>query len=607
MQLFSRRYFVALAVIAPVFLAPPRVGAKGGEWTTDLKASVEQKTAKASDTPSVTTLTREETIDLKYTTQLDQTLDLTSSFNLGRKTVNAEDDFDTTEKKGKADLAFKAKWWNLALVFDESVSGSDDTSKPSETTTTKSADLKIEPTFEGLPKLSYKIEDKDDTQDQSFQGTIEYELAKMVKLKAEAQKDISEVKTPDGEDSDARKFKAEMTFYRDFWTMWKFEAKAAASREQQLSLDQEGFLLEKQDKTTREYSSKLALNPLKWIDASFEFIETRDNDLMLDEPVQVSDKTSGSIKMTPKPTEKIDLELGYTNQWDKSSGSNTDSTKTSNEYNLAAKWTILKLMIVEASYDRKDDRDDPDSGDEISKETRNDDYKYSAEMKFWMDQISLKAEQTFKETWDGSEKTAEENALNFEGNGTLKSVPNLEFKPTYTFKSTEDRVEGNTDKERKLEVVLNYAIVLGKVTNLKFDHTYRRTDKEPGSGDPATIMREDDSTANVRFSDFLRDMSLEFSAARKASDESLDDVGPEIDYKYTAKYELVALTKYKFSLEYQYDDNQEAEDGDSLKASIDTQVFRDKIELSLSYDQTRKFGAEKTEDQTILFELTGKF
>lgn len=596
---------LALAAFALVFGSQGAARAEG-KWTVDFKANA-QNTLTEDEKGTLVKRSREKDLNVKLDTQLMPTFDMSASLKFNRKNDDNDNEFAKEEDKYSADAQFKADWWNLDLGYEETQSESGDPSNPKDLAYTAKAELKIEPEHDILPRLNYKYSNTDSEIDNTYMATFEYELAEMLKFKAETERGLTDVKDPTSNDKDSRKFRAEAAFDMAFLEEWKVELKGSTVKDQQLSLSNDGLLMEEQNKITNELNGKVSDKPLEWVDLSFEAAHTEDKDLVEATPTQTKDSYKTALKMNPKPTSNLDLELGYSNNIEQNGGTDADSTKVDNEYNLAATWEIFSLLKLDASYDRKNSTDDPEKAGEITATTRDDDYKVAAEMGVWEDQIALKAERTYKYGWKDGEMTSSQSGWNVTADATLDDLPNMEFTPTYTLTSTHDHVAAKLDDERKLEAQLAYKVELEKALAVNLDHTYSRTDKRPGDATPNTITREDTTKITAKLTDFLQGMALEAGWERNASDQSLDDKAAEIDYKYTLKYTWDIRATYKLSLDYAYSKNQVTDDEESFLAEVVTSVLNDKIELTLSYDYNQKYGGVKSKEQTYLIEIGGKF
>lgn len=603
---FIKRRLLAVTLLALAVGAPGRVFPEGGKWELNLDTKDQEKVSEDVDGIKKYERTRERNFDVSFDTLLQPTLQFKYKLEFSRKIDDSSSDFDSTEDSVKTESTLTAQWWELMLGFEETDTKSDDPDNEFETTHTIKGELKIEPEYENLPDFSYKFESSEDSDTQNYTANFEYEIAKMFSIKAEAQKDLTDNTGKGTDNTDARKFKGELSFKRDFWTMWQVEATATHTRDQQLSLDNGGYLIEKQDKITNEYNTKLATNPLEWIDYSLEYKLSENEDLMADTPVESTGNLKNTIKLSPEFLNALSMELGYTNEFEDTSGTDTASKKCNNEYNLASKFEAMEILTLDLSYDRKDNQESPKSSGEATKTTRDDDYKATLDLGVWEDQIALKVDREFKYSWQDSELTTNQNTWNVEADITWDHVPNLEVKPKYTWKNDEDRIEGKTTDEKTLEANLIYTISLGDVTEIKLDHTYKRVGKEPGDDTPDTIQREDSTKFGLKFSDFLRGMNFEATWERSATDESMDDVGPEIDFKYGLKYDWDVLEHYKLTTTYEFNDNQESGDEEKYKAELATKIFKDAIEITTSYEKSQKFGADGTIEQTYLIEVSGK-
>lgn len=597
---------LGLTLLALAVARAPCAHADGGEWTVDLKSSDQEKISRDVEGNTLAERTRERSLDIAWKAPLQPTLDMDYKFNFSRSVNESSDDFDSYEDSVTTEVALKAQWWEFNLGFDETNTHSGDPENDYETTHTLDGELKITPEYEDLPEFSFKFESSLDSDSQNYTANMEYEMLDIFTLKFEANKDVTDDTGVATDNTDARKFKGEASLSLDFWSHWIFETTATHTRDQQLTIDNGGYLLEKSDSVNNDYSAKLSNNPLDWIEYSVEYKMTEDKDLIEDVPVSRTGDVKNTIKLTPELTNAIKLELGFSNDVEDTSGTDSASRNSTNEYNFKTTYEGLDIFTLDFSYDRKDSKENPKSAEESTATTRDDSYKGTLDFGVWDDQIAVKTEKEYKYSWENSKQSANEDTWNFEVSVAPENIPNLEITPKYNVKEDTDRIEGTTNRENSLDTQVVYTVSLGDVTELKLDHAYKRTGTSPGDGTPSTIKREDTSKFSLAFKDFLQGMSLEGTWERNATDESLDDVGPEINFKYTVTYDWEILKNYNLTLDYEFSDNQESADEQGFKAEIGGNLFKDAIELKASYERNEKYGADASLDQTYLIEVGGK-
>ena len=121
------------------------------------------------------------------------------------------------------------------------------------------------------------------------------------------------------------------------------------------------------------------------------------------------------------------------------------------------------------------------------------------------------------------------------------------------------------------------------------------------------LVRDDDSDLTLSFDNFLEGMALELSLTRKASDESKDDKGPEIDYTYNVTYDYEFLENYTFSFEYQLDRKQESEDVRNFQTTLSMEFLEGLLTVDLEHEFEEQLEGETKDVHRYLIEVTGKF
>jgi hypothetical protein len=519
-------------------------------------------------------------------------------YELSRALETKEEDFDvlTTDHDVKGEA--KATWWSVASQLTQSITETDDPEANTEIDTTLKFEAKAEPENTILPDVAFTYERSDETVDKAYEGAFEYKLLEdLVEFNLDAKKDTSTPRSSEEDKTDDRSFAATLKFKTDLGDAWKFDAEAKHQRDQGLTLDHDDRLLDKSDTLVNEAKAKLEFKTIEWVD----FIVTQENkwdkDFMVDEPTEVNRKWEGDLKLSPKPTEFIDVKADYIYTLEDKEGTDADSTLISQGAGAELTYKPLDILSLLFSYDWTYDDEKPE--DESSIKKRKDEYKLESEWKVWDDQIKFNATRNFTYEWENSDRTNTDVVWDFEGNVELKNIPGLELKPVYT-------ISDDTGKENKWEITAKYTIELGDVTKFTLDHKYVRTDTRPEE-EVNFVKREDDSKLTLELSDFFKNMTLKSEYGRKASDESEDDAPPEFEYTLDLSYGWKVLGIYEFTAEHGYTRNTTSEDKKSYDVALSFPIFRDHLKFKFEYGFETQIEGEKNDSESYLVEVSGKF
>ncbi len=575
-------------------------------WDVKLEVSDEVNTEIDED-DALTTETQDMAFEVDYSTELAPTLEFSFSFSFDITEEKIEDEYNTKETTPEAEAELVAQWWSIAAGWSQTIADDEDPSADEDRVDSEwDVEVKIEPENEKLPQFTYGIAGDDDTIDRSYEGAFEYGFLDMVEIGVEAKKDTTDAREALDDDTDDRALSGNVDFSRDFLEFWKFEAGWEGERDQSLTLTDSDLLLEKGDSLSNNIGSKLEYAPLGWMEYSVEHEWDWEKDLVADLPAERTDTLNGEATWNPELTETITIELGYSDERVQTYNTDSNSREWSQEYNTSASLEIFDILTVDGSYDRAVDRDSPEDPTEQFTRTRDDDYKLEAEATIWEDQITASIARELKYSWEMGIKTTSEYSWEYAAEISWDRIPNLELKPKYTVTRDGDAVEGSKDAERALEVELAYTIELGSVVSIELEHGYSRTAFYPDS-DAGHIEREDDTSLSVAFSDFLEGMSTEGGVERTVSDQSQDDLGPEMDLKYVYKFEWQILDNYEASFEYEHELNDLSEDGESYNTGFSCELYNDQIKLSFEHEKTIQLGGDKKKSHSYLVELSGEF
>ncbi|TAL16825.1 hypothetical protein EPN96_07785 [bacterium] len=583
------------AVAVLCFFAPGLVFA--AEYTAEATYTKEGD-RKADESGSVfdEKETRKFTFGYDHKTSYDFNVKL--GYELSRAFEDKEEDFDTLTTDHSVKGEAKATWWSAASEWSQSITESDDPETDTEIDTTLKFEAKAEPKNDILPDAAFTYERSDETVDKAYEGAFEYKLLKdLVEFSLDAKKDTSTPRSPEEDKTDDRSFAATAKFKTDLGDAWKFDAEAKHQRDQGLTLDSDDRLLDKSDTLTNEAKAKLEFKTIEWVDFAVTQENKWDKDFMVEEPTEVSRKWEGEVKVSPKPSEFIDVKADYVYTLENKEGTDADTTTTSQGAGAELTYKPLDIVSLLFSYDWTYDHESPE--DESSIRKRKDEYKLESEWKVWEDQIKFKATRNFSYEWENGDRTNTDVVWDFEGNLELKDIPGLELKPVYT-------VSADSGKESKWEVAAKYTIELGDVTKFSVDHKYSRTATYPEE-EVNFIKREDDTKFALELKDFFKNMTAKAEYGHKASDESEDDAPPEFEYTLDLSYGWKALGIYDFAVDHGYTRNSTSEDKKSYDVSLSFPIYRDHLKFKFEYGFETQIEGEKNDSESYLVEVSGKF
>ena len=576
----------------------------GEVWKLEATAS-DEVTTEVDEEGALTSETVEKEVKVTFQNtvigetelKLEGTVTTTDEINEG--------DFDTSKTDVVFDAELKGPWWTWSAGWEENVEKTDD---PAENTTVDDSydmEIKLEPEHDALPDLGFKIEGDNDQVARAYVGKFEYTLLEMFEFKLEGEKDYTSARDPTEDNTDDRSYKMEMSFDRDLNESWKFEAAWSNERTQNLTLDHDDHLVEKEDSLDNNFKAKLEYDPLEWLVLTIE----RELDWAKDYSegtTETSDKMKEEIKAEPELTEFIDLKLDIIDEREAKGGTDSDEDTWNQEYSAEFIYEPMEIAKFTATYDGKDERTDPEDPAEENTKDHSDEYSLEGEAKLWEDQINLKAKRTFTYNWESGTRSGRERNWEFEGEWKYENFPNLTLTPKWTQKKDEDLLEATADLESTIEVVIEYTVELGDVTKADLKHTYERTSFFP-DGEVHYIERTDDSSVKVELADFLAGMKVSTELTRNASDKSGDDVGPELSYKHTLTYEWLALDAYNLKFSYEHELGNETEDKESFDTEISCKVFNDKIEVKFEHEYSNKLQGDEEQKHRYLIEIKGEF
>jgi len=613
-------------------------------WDVEATVSDERKT-EVTDEGSDRTETFEQSYSITYETEInpvlllaiDFALDITDEINEG---PDPDTDFDTREIKPSIDVELQAVWWDLTGSWEETQKSSDDPDQADTKDFSWNVEYTAEPASEVLPALKLKFQ-RDETiedgqtqnRDDDIEGSLDYTFWDLLDLTFDAKKEtlrdigaivVTDINDPDNtlaeidQTQEDRSYKVDISLDKELWDTIKLEAEWTNERQQTVEYADDTYLdivngppiigdeiTARDDTLKNTLKGKVTYTLLEDLEFSLEREIDWDKDLEVG-PLEVTDTWTGSAAYGASLTETIDLDLSYDDERKDTRGTGSDSYAITRDYAAALDFSPLENITLSPSFDRSDKVEWFDDPEKPKDDSVDDKWEVQLDASVWKDQVELSLTRTFNTTTESGKKTTDERNWDADLTFTFDGVPNLEFSPQYTYTEDRDLLANTTDLERKVEVGIVYELTLGEVTTFTIDHTYSRTSKDPAEG-VGTIQRDDDSDVTLSFDNFLKGMGLELSLTRKATDESEDDKGPEIDYTYNVTYDYEFLENYTFSFEYKLDKKQESEDVRNFQTTLSMDFLDGLLTVDLEHEFEEQLEGDTKDTHRYLIEITGKF
>lgn len=595
-----RLSIVALCALAA--LAPAVV--RAATWSVDASISDERKTEVTAEGSEST-----ETVDQSYSISYELPLhsDLTFSLELGLDITDEinEPGYDTREIKPTVDAEIQGRFWTLTGSWDQTIDKSRDPEEQDSTETNWTVEAALEPEHDLLPEAKFTIEGGETSLDRMIEGSISYSFLDMVEFTFDAQRETSDQEEADS-DTEDRQYRFEVSLDRELSERLKVEAAWKNERQQNLTLSDDGNVLERDDSLKNNFQAKATFTPLDDLELSLDREIDWDKDLEQATPVDVTDTWTGEVSYGRSLTETIDIDLSYSDERKDTRGAGPGSYAITRDYSAALDFSPLENLMVSPSFDRSDKVEWFDDPAEPKDESVDDTWEIQMDASVWDDQVQVSLTRTWNRTTEQGDRTTDERKWDVEFTIAYEGLPNLTFEPDYTYTEDEDLLKRTTDIERQWEVGIQYELKLGEVTTLSLDHTYTRTSSDPAEG-KATIKRDDDTDVTLSFSDFFAGMSLELSLTRTASDESEDDKGPTVDYTYSITYDWSFLEQYDLSYEYQFDKKSDAEDTRNHQVTLSAEFLEGLLTISFEWELDQQLEGEKRDTHRYLIEVQGQF
>ncbi len=599
-----------VALFAWAALAPAVV--RAATWSVDASISDERKTEVTAEGSEST-----ETVDQSYSISYELPLhsELTFTLELGLDITDEinEPGYDTRQVDPSVDLELQGPWWTLTGSWETSEKSSHDPAEETTRDDSWDAELTVEPEGDALPDLSFTFQrdlSKEggvtQTVDTSREASLDYSFWDLLDLSFDIQRDDTDDRINPDSDTEDRQYSLDISFDREFGERFKLEAQWTNERQQNLTLADDGDILERDDSLKNNVQAKATFTPLDDLELSLDREIDWDKDLEQATPVDVTDTWTGEVSYGRSLTETIDIDLSYSDERKDTRGADPGSYAITRDYSAALDFSPLENLTISPSFDRSDKVEWFDDPAEPKDDSVDDTWEIQADASVWDDQVQVSLTRTWNKTTEQGDRTTDERKWDVEFTIAYEGVPNLTFEPDYTYTEDEDLLTNQTDIERQWEVGIQYELTLGEVTTLSLDHTYTRTSTDPAEG-KATIKRDDDTDLTLSFSDFFAGMSLELGLTRSASDESEDDQGPTVDYTYSVTYDWSFLEQYDLSYEYQFDKKSDAEDTRNHQVTLSAEFLEGLLTVNFEWELDQQLEGETRDTHRYLIEVQGQF
>ncbi|PLX40507.1 MAG: hypothetical protein C0608_09060 [Deltaproteobacteria bacterium] len=602
MSLLGLRYFpLTLSAFAALIVS---INVNAAEWTVSADASTEITNEK-SDEETKTSVSEEESFSLSYKHEINKDLSTSIDYTFDRAYDTADREWDETTIDNELTYELTGAWWGVSAGWAQTISEYDDPDSEDTTENSYEFEAVLEPESQELPDLKYNLEVDDDTTDKSYEGVFEYKLLhEDLVFSLELQKETTTPKDDLEDRTDDRSFTTGLTYDLTVNDAWKLSLEHEHTHEQNLTNDTEGRLLDAEESMEDSLKADLEFTPYDWIDFAFSWEENWTNDLMIDEPTQYTVDFTAEVTYKPPVTEYIDPEVYYSYESSEEHGSDSDTNEITNSSGVSIDYKPFEKYTFSTSYEWELVNSYPEA--ESSTETRTDDISFEFDAQVFKDQISFTITKDYSYEWENGVQTTKTDDWELSVEAQFENFPNLEVKPTFSTTTEKDLQASTKDVENELEVELVYTIALGDVTEFQVDHTYTRTATFPDDGKDY-ISREDATDFSLKFSDFLRAMTLELAYSYEASDESEDDLPPEYGYSFESSYTWTALDLYEFELEFGHDWGTDTDATKDYGASLSFPIFHDHFQFTFEYTFETQIEGETDDSETYLIEVSGEF
>ncbi len=628
-----------IVLIALVLGAVRPASVLGATWDVEATLTDERKNELTADGSKVTE-TFEQSYVIGYEWQvnpafglrLDFTLDVTDELTEG---PDPDSDYDRREINPQLEMEFQAVWWNLYTNWEMSEQTTDDPAQADKVDETWSVEYTFEPAGVALPEANVKFErdrtaegGQPLTRNDRVEANLDYTFWNLLDVSAtaerELQRDVNSTVITDPADDAVlaeidtlrkdRSYQVDLTLDKDFGDRLTLEADW--TNERQLTEEYYGSSyppdgiyagegISRDDTLNNNLRAKLVYVPIDPLELSIDREVNWNKNLQMG-TLEVVDTTTGNVNYSASLTETIDVDLEYNDERKETRGTDADSYLITKDYSAALDFAPLDNVLLSPSYDRteKVERfEDPGASREDSVDET---WEVTLDVAFWDDQVDLGLTRTYKTTVENGNETADTRNWDVDLVFSFDRVPNLVLEPQYTYTDNVDRLAGTNSIEKKVEVAVDYEVSLNDVLVLYAEHIYTRTSKDPDEG-IRTVERNDDTTLNVLWSEFLSGMELEMEVNRKASDESGDDKLPQVDYTYTLSYNYEIIDNYLFTFEYEYDKKSDAEDTRNYFLSLSSEFLDGLLIVDMEYELDQQLEGDKRDTHRYLIEVQAQF
>ncbi len=641
-----------LLAVLLLLVAGASVPLRGHAATWELEATVsEEKKTEIQNDGSTKTDTFEQSYSISYDLDVNPALQLTVDFTLDitdeeKTTPDGSSDTDTREINPAVDVDLQAVWWDLTASWDYDQQSSSDELTTHDTT--YDVEFTAEPGSGVLPDVNFKFQrdrseegSQTQTVDDTYEGSLDYTFWDLLDItfdaKKEHQRDVDAIQVTDtgtgavvqeiDRKTETRSYQFDVSLDRDLLENLTLEVEWSNEREQTVeyaggtNLSTSPPIIEgetgtedfpRDDTLTNDLRGKLTYTILEDLELSLDRELNWDKDLEGDQ-LDKTDTWTSEVSYARSLTDTIDIDLSYSDERKReefSDPTQDDTETTTRDYAAALDFSPFENLTISPSFDRSDKSDRPDlpvAGEPRSNDTVDDTWEIQLDAAVWDDRLELSVTRTWSVTREEGDKTTDDRDWDVEVTFTHEDVPGLELNPSYTYTETENAIDDTSEREKKIEVNINYEISLGDVLTFTLDHTYTRTQNYPAT-DIDYVERDDDTDLTVTWDQFFDGMSLEGSFTRQANDKSEDDEEAKIDYTYSLLYDYEFLEQYTLSLEYEYDDKEEPPDSRNFLVTFSAEFLEGLLTVDWEYEYEKELGGDDPkETHRYLIELSGQF
>ncbi len=587
--------------------------ARGATWSLEAGVSKDRSTEilKGPAGSRSSTDAWEQSYGVSFETDLTTALQFSFDLSLSVKDSRDEKatgDTDSRSVTPSLTLGFAAEWWDATFVWDEAIEAKREPGKPKTKTVESSwgVDLAVQPEDDRLPEVKFKTQggSGDASRDSNEELTYSHSFLDLVEFSLDVGRDRSDSPKAD-EDTEDRKYGTELSANVPVSESIKLEVAWSHSRQQGLTLRDDGSTKERTDSLTNGLTSKLSWTVLDGLELGLGRDLSWEKDLEKG-TLEVTDTWTGDASYDLALTDKIDLALGYGDKREETRGSQSGKYGITRDYTVNLDYALWENLSLAGSFDRGDTRSWPKAAAEKSEHSVSDTWETSLDASFWDDQVAFTATRTYSQSAKNGTRDAKDVGWTFDLSLEFKGIPQLEFTPKYSRTRDEDLTKGEVTRKRSLEVALAYEVNLGNGVSLALQHTYgRTTDLQAAAA--SKITRDDSTDLTLSWADVLEGMKVELSMTRSANDEGRDDKIAEIDYAYSASFDWAILANYNLSFTYSQDKKSVGDDTRNLSPTFSAKFLEGLLTIDLEYELDQQLEGEMRDTHRYRIEVRGEF